>query len=362
MSRATVCLALLLASTAANAAPMGPGVEPVQVLGLDDDDTDLDTASKAMTNALRQRVLDAPEYTLGGQSPPAVSEARGAHCDIRPLRHATVEAYAKVFDVPCLRRLAPYLGVKRFFWGFLVAEAGRPVVHLHFWDGAVDRSASLPYEPGARDRIAERLYRKLVTPDTVGDVTISGTAEGELMVDDTAAGTYAPGLELTLSAGAHALEVRQGPRVVARGRAQVEARGRVTAQLEPVAQAALAPVAPWTESPRVVVRPRASAWPWVLGGATAAGLAGAGVFWGLRAGERAELERACDGHRCPPGLEGAADRADRYRTWAGVSLGVGVAAGAGLGAYLLTRRAPPRVLGGVVPLAGGAAATVAGSF
>ncbi len=358
--------ALALSASPALGAPIDAGVEPATVLAFQADamtDAELDFAAKSLTNALRQTVLDSPEYTLGGQSPTLYAVAYDINCSLRVARGRPIDE--RTFDEACLRKVGKHLETRRFFWGFLAVEGGRPVVRLHLWQqGERDRVASLPYDPSARDRIAERLYRKLVTPEKVGDLALVGAAEGELVVDGKAAGPYAPGVELTLIAGEHAIEVRQGPRVVARASARVAVRERAEVQLKAVAEPVTAPPSRLpTEPPPVVIRPRPSAWPWVLGGTAGAGLAGAGVFWALHQRERNDLERICRGHDCPPDQEGAADQINRYLTLSAISLGVGVAAGAGLATYLLApgRRTPP-VSGAIIPIAGGMAASVAGSF
>lgn len=355
---AALALGLALAAPAtASAAPMGSGAGPVGVYAIDGDRAG-EHAAKTLTNVLRQQILDAPDHTLGGESPLLLLTARDLRCRV-------VSSGEWPFDDACLKKLGRFLGMPRFFWGFVSSDGGRLVVRLHLWqEGKPDRVAELPYDAAARGRLVARLYRKLVTPESVGDVSLSGDASGELAVDGRDEGPYAPGVELTLPAGERAIEVRRGDRVVARARVAVEAGGRAEARLEPVVEAAPAPPPGRmpSEPPATVVRPRASAWPWVLGGVGVAGLAGAGVFWGLRSSARADLDGACAGRACLPSERGAADRASHYRTLSAVSLGVGVAAGAGLAAYLLTPGKRPPVSGAVVPVAGGAAVGVGGSF
>lgn len=363
---APAALALTLASASASGAPMGSGVEAVAVL-LPEADPEHDLAAKTLANALRQRVLDSAEFTLQGASVlPLVAMAHQAKCPLKGLRLPLSEANEKVFDAACLRRVGAEMGTRRFFWGLVYADGSATLARLHFWDGDRDRAATLAYDASQRERIADRLYKKLVTPNAVGDVKLAGVFGGELVVDGKPAGSYGDGIELTIETGEHFLEVRDGPRVIARGRTRVEPGGRSEAQLTPVASPPPEPPAtrpPFHEPPPVVVRSRASAWPWVLGGVGVAGLAGAGIFWRLRSGARSDLERVCDGRTCPPGQEGAADRVNTYRTLSAVSLGVGVAAGAGLTAYLLApRRASAPVSGAVVPLAGGGAVGVVGRF
>lgn len=362
--RAFVALAFAAVARPASGAPMGPGVEAAHVLTIDAGTEAYDGVAKTVTNSLRQRVIDADEFAVAGQSPQLVVVAGDAKCAIKRLGRPTLEEDERVFDEACLKKIAARLGARRFFWGFVRPTAGRPSVRLHFWqEGHPDRLAELPYDEYARERVVARLYRKLVSPELVGDLSLSGDVSGDLVVDGRPEGPYVPGVELTLFAGEHAIEVRRGDRVAARTRAKVEVGGRVSARLEPVAELAPSAVHMPNEPPPVKIRPRPSAWPWVLGAAAGAGLAGAGVFWGLRKGERTDLERGCYERDCPPGLEGAADRANLYGTLSAVSLGVGVAAGAGLAAFLLApSKRPPPVSGAIIPLAGGATAGVAGSF
>ncbi|HEU4532753.1 MAG TPA: hypothetical protein VFS00_01500 [Polyangiaceae bacterium] len=354
-------LALGLVATPAASAPMDAGVEPVTVLGLDSP-YEFDFAAKTLTNALRQRVLDAPEYTLGGQSPMLYLVALEARCSLKPTPGQPRDE--RSFDEACLRKMAKYLVIKRFFWGFVAADGGRPVVRLHFWqEGQPDRVASLPYDEAKREQVAERLYRKLVAPGKVGDVAVSGQADGELFIDGRSAGSYVAGVELTLPVGEHELEVRQGSRVVARGRASVLPVGRTEARLDAVVTPATPTATPPDhDPPPIVVRPKASTWPWVLGGVGVAGLAGAGALWGLRRGELNGLDDDCYGRACPRRQREAVDRADRYGTFAAVSLGVGLAAGASLATYLVVAKRTPRMVGTFVPVAGGAAFGVEGRF
>jgi hypothetical protein len=362
--RTALALAASLAAAPAFGAPMGPGVEAARVLSFHAD-REHEVAAKAMVNALRQRVLDGDEFALNAFSATLSEAAHEAKCSLKWLSGPVVVAHEESFDAACLKRMGARLGAKHFFWGIVYAEGATTFVRLHLWqEGKGDRAATLPYDAAHRDRVADRLYRKLVTPDKVGDVTVSGQAEGELFIDGKAAGPYASGDELTLSAGDHELEVRQGSRVAARGRASVTPGGRTAARLELVVEPApspppMGPVIP----PPITVHPKASAWPWVLGGTAAAGLVGAGVFWSMRQDETRDLARACRGQSCLVDQDAAIDRANRWAALAGVSLGIGVAAGAGLAAYLLTpRQGPAPISGAVVPLAGGAAAGIVGSF
>jgi hypothetical protein len=362
---ALLSLPLVMAAPPASAAPMGPDTESVAVLLLEADPGQ-DVAAKAMTNALRQRVLDSAEYTLNGTSDPLVVTAHSAGCSLKGWKHPLSEANEKVFDPTCLRRVGATLRARRFFWGLAYAEGGTTFVRLHLWqDGKADRAATLPYDAAQRDRIADRLYRKLVTPNAVGDLKLTGGPAGELFVDGKPAGAYASDAELTLETGEHLLEVRDGPRVLARGRGRTEPGGRSEATMMPVASPSpesLPPQPPYHDPPPITVRPKASAWPWVLGGVGVAGLAGAGTFFALRQSALRDLEQACYGRACTPDQQGTVDRAERYGTLAVASLGVGLVASAGLVTYLVMAKREPRVVGNVVPVAGGAAFSLGGSF
>lgn len=100
----------------------------------------------------------------------------------------------------------------------------------------------------------------------------------------------------------------------------------VEPKLVPVAATAPAP------RPSVPVGPDVAApgrtWSWVLGGVGVASLAGAGVFYGLRASTLNELEAACDANRehCDPSKKGLDDRGRSYTIGGNVLLGVGVVA------------------------------------
>lgn len=361
-----VYLALGLTSTPeVLAAPMGSGVEAAPVLAIEAD-LGNDVVAKTLTNAMRQRVLESKEFTLNGESPSLFATARDAKCPLKRLARPMVAANDRAFDAPCLRRIGEQFRTKQFFWGFVYVEGPSTFVRLHVWqEGKGDRAATLPYDSVQPDRLADRLYKKLVTPTAVGDLALSGGGAGELFVDGHTLGAYAEGAELTLETGLHDLELRRGDRVLARVRTRVEPGGRSEAKLVQVLEPSPPPTAPPAPNhgpTPVVVRPAPSAWPWVLGGASFAGLAGAGLFWAMRSSERTDLGAACAGRDCLEGQRDAVERADLYGTLSLVSFGASVAAGAGLATYFLTARRQPRVVGGVMPIASGAAVFVGGAF
>lgn len=68
-------------------------------------------------------------------------------------------------------------------------------------------------------------------------------------------------------------------------------------------------------------------WTWVLGGVGVASLAGAGVFYGLRASALHDVESTCDvnGANCDPSKRSLDDRGRTYTIAGNVLLGVGIA-------------------------------------
>ncbi|HEU4406804.1 MAG TPA: hypothetical protein VFS43_16170 [Polyangiaceae bacterium] len=285
---ALVALAALGAARGANAAPMSPTTEPVAVVGLEAD-TANEHAAKTLTNVLRGQVLDSAEYTLSGQSHPLLATAYQNKCVLRSLRTPLTDASDLAFDAACLKRIAAHLGVKRYFWGYLYTEGGKPYARVHFWqEGQADRALTLPYEEDRRLLAGERLYRKLAIPEKVGDVTVFGALRraGDLYVDGEARGPYVPSSELTLLEGEHALEVREGATVLADARVRVVAGRRSVIQLLPRDEAPAASARPPAAPPAPVEPPARSGarttWGWVAVGAGAASL-GAGVVSTLRA-------------------------------------------------------------------------------
>jgi hypothetical protein len=350
-----------LCSLAARAAPIGAGTESIMVMAFEADIAN-DHLAKTLTNALRQQVLDSAEYTLGGMSPSLIVRAADVKCELKGLGRPLTPGSDLAFDGPCLKRIAGTMRAKRYLWGYLYNEGSHPMVRLHLWqEGETDRSVTLPYDGRPREQMAERLYRKLVTPEKVGDLKlVSGaTLEGELVIDDVAQGPFVSGFEVTLLGGDHAFEVRSRGKPLARAKARVVPGRWSEVTLERVIEPA--PVTPPPPVATVVFPPpQPSPWPWVLGGVGVAGLAGAGVFLGLRQAERTDLEQVCAGRVCLPGH--ALERADRYGTLSVVSLGVGLAAGAGFVTYFALSKRAPATSFGITPVAGGALTSFGRSF
>jgi hypothetical protein len=368
-------LALALTSFARSAAGAPAGAPVVQVIELWE--PNLDQKAQALTNSLREVIFDANEFALNTNNPQLVPSAIDAKCEVSGFDGALVEASDRGMTKACLERLAKRLGAKGgYFWGYLYAgEGGRKMVKLHLWQQDNDRAFALPYDDRDRKRLAERLYRHLVSPGKVGDVrfVVEGSApRGELLINGRAYGSFdGTAVELTLPLGDVSAEVRSGDRVLARGKGAVAASGVATVRLQPVAEPApvrvdLSDAAPMSTAPG---RRETSALPWVFGGVGVAGLVGAGVFYGLRQGERSDLEGLCQDGKCLPRQQDTVDSGNRYGTLSVVSLGVGVAS-LGVATYLFLREGNASttalqrrgVTGVVQPLAGGFAAGLAGSF
>jgi hypothetical protein len=81
---------------------------------------------------------------------------------------------------------------------------------------------------------------------------------------------------------------------------------------------------------------KSSALPWIVGGVGVAGLAGAGVFYALRASAKSDLDGTCRGDVCPQSLESTQSKGKTYSTLTVVSLGVGVV-GIGVATYLFVK-------------------------
>jgi hypothetical protein len=108
------------------------------------------------------------------------------------------------------------------------------------------------------------------------------------------------------------------------------------APAQPVSTPASAPGGSTTTADTGTSGPRHSVLPWIVGGVGVAGLAGAGVFFGLRKGAESDLDKVCRGNVCPKSLEDTQNKGQLYTTLSMVSLGVGVV-GIGGATYLFIR-------------------------
>jgi hypothetical protein len=358
----------------ASAPPGSPVVQVVELWS-----GEMDGRAEALTNALRDVVLEGDAFLLNTDNPQLIPTAQDAKCDAKAFTGPLREDSGKgLLAKGCQARMAKRLGAKGgLFWGYLYpGPGGRRLAQVHLWRPGEERTATLAYEDKERRRVAERLYRHLVYAGKMGDVRVVGGAglRGELVVNGQSEGVYEGGeLALTVAVGEASAEVRAGEKVVARGRAMVTATGAASElRLEVEAEPA-PPPPPVARVEPVAPRPPPSggpsALPWVVGGVGAAGLVGAGVLFGLRQSERGDLGDRCASSKCLPEERTSIDRADRYGTLSLLSLGVGVV-GVGAATYLFLSEAGsgsatargPRVIGSAGPTAGGAFVGVAGSF
>jgi hypothetical protein len=368
---ASALLVLLLVAAPAHAAPVGTGA-PLAVLGLEAESAH-DVAAQTLTNELRQAVVDSAGHSLYVSNPALLLAAGSAKCDLAPFGRRYGPETDRGIDTGCQRSIKTRLGIGQLLWGHLYEEGGtlRAKVHV-FRDGRPGRVETLAYDASAPKRLAQRFYRKLIEPESSGDVRLTGDAsfEGtELWVDGKVEGTYKPGLELTLSTGEHAFELRRESRVVARAKAPVTTGKASEVRLAFVPRTDLDPTAGLRDSPPVVVTSGAP-WKRTAGfvglGVGAAGLVGAGLFYALRQREENDLEERCRAQAaCLPEARPSIDRSERWEALSWASLGLGLAS-AGVGTFLLFT-APKssadraafglRVRAGGVPLPGGGLST-----
>lgn len=184
-----------------------------------------------------------------------------------------------------------------------------------------------------RERVP-RLQLRVVEPQIQTQIELDGRALGESARDSA----------IPLDPGMHHLEVRavgrkpwqatvelardSGTRVLEVPPLPVEA------SLAPLASQRPAPLAPARSPQSVPTADGRRTWSIIAGGVALVGL-GAGAFWSLRvAAKQSVVNDECDEHVCRSNRGLAADRdAHQAATWADISFGAGLAAGA-LSAYL----------------------------
>jgi hypothetical protein len=160
--------------------------------------------------------------------------------------------------------------------------------------------------------------------------------------------------------GAHAIEVETDGAISQKKEVTLAERGYETITLEiqdkekPATVPTAMATATATETAPPPPPPPPSKLPaFVLGGAGAASLIGAGVFYGLRVGALGELSEKCpELSDCPAELRPLKDNAETYTIAAGVLVGVGAAALAGAGAYWFFTQRKPTTRAEAVPVIG----------
>ncbi|HEU4410961.1 MAG TPA: hypothetical protein VFS43_37255 [Polyangiaceae bacterium] len=392
-----VLVAALAIAPATSAAPdrapdKGGAARDVHVVHVASGARDAYEALK-LTKALEQRVLQSRGVRLVNSNKSLLALLDQVKCG-QPFMAKALDKTAALgeragddIDAACLTKVAvplgaPFDAAERFFWGWVYRDAAaKPMVTLNYWERAQpERKITLPLlEPF--DRLADRLIQHLVYPGRVGDVRVASSKplKGELFVGTESQGRFeGEPIELTLPVGAHAFELRNGEKVLARGRGVILSRESRQVVLEPVSSEPAAPPPPPTAKPPIDAPPPPPStgpapWGWVAGAAGVAGLAGAGTFFALHRGAESDLRQQCSlNNNCPEAAQSDLDRSNLFGTLAPISLGVGVL-GLGAATYLLVLRPEPaqstaaparvRITGGAAPLAGGgAAALLLGSF
>ncbi|HVU03383.1 MAG TPA: hypothetical protein VHE30_16600 [Polyangiaceae bacterium] len=167
-----------------------------------------------------------------------------------------------------------------------------------------------------------------------------GTETAHVELDGVELGEAQIGQPLAVDPGPHAIVVKLGGDKQFTQSALVKEADTAEVTLVAPAEGAAEPTgpAPGPGGGSAVVdtganAPKASVLPWVVGGVGVAGLIGAGVFYGLRAGAKSDLDDKCRGNVCPESLKGTEDKGKLYSTLSVVSLGVGVV-GVGVATYL----------------------------
>ncbi|HEU4535229.1 MAG TPA: hypothetical protein VFS00_13970, partial [Polyangiaceae bacterium] len=333
-----VALAALAPARAGAAPATAAEAKPVHVLHLASSGRDSYDALR-LTKELEQRFVNSPDARLVNSGKSLLELLDEAKCGRTFIKRAVErnanldESAERDVDGPCLAKVATVLGpsvgsgaAERYVWGWLGRDpSGQSYAMVHLWQkGQPDRRVRLPFASDQGTRVAERAYLKLWHPTESGDARLATAspppADGTLWIDDKEAGSFAPGLELTLRSGEHVFELRQRTKVVARAKATVPAERSVDVRLEPVPDAPLAtttfpsspndPPAPSSIS-TVEISRKKSVLPWVAFGVGAAALGGSALFYVLRQGKESDLEAACV-NGCPPSQQDNIDSSNRY--------------------------------------------------
>jgi hypothetical protein len=339
-------------------------------------DFDYRAHAQALTSLLRLRLSDGG-FALASENVSLVQAAPTRACDLRGFDPSVLhEGAGRGVDARCERAMAARLGAARVVWGYLyTAPDGTLWVEGHFWQGGgPSRGKTLPFDAGARERTADRLYLHLVRPDEAADVRVRAPgpspAGGELYVDGEGQGPLSSSVELTLKAGEHAFELRREGRAVARAKAAAVAGKTTDVQLAPAPAAAAPAPGPPPLPPPDATGPRNT---WrrpvgFVGLGLGVALLGAGAFASARVRglgddfdapgvyayrESVGRERdACDaaeadvtsarpGAAPPVEVRDLCARASRYEVMQYVFYALG-AASIGAGAYLLVSAPPAR--------------------
>lgn len=168
--------------------------------------------------------------------------------------------------------------------------------------------------------LKERIPRVIViVPSDIAGVTLT--------IDGASVTTSLIGTAIPLDPGKHSITVTAPQRAAFEQQIELVERGKpvtVQAVLPPAdAPAKVVPVTP--KEPEQPPHRGFGPWPWLVGGAGVAALAGGTVLYVLRQRTIDELSAACapDRTQCPEDQRDVADRGRTYTTWGNVLFGVG---------------------------------------
>lgn len=180
------------------------------------------------------------------------------------------------------------------------------------------------------------------------------TPGATLSVDGTLVGSGVFDTQIPIDPGKHAIDVQAPGHQPFH--ADVVAQDGVTKPIEIAPVLTPLPAAPPPKKDDVTP-PAPSRLPWLVVGVGVAGLAGAGVFYGLRARALSDVDATCNPGRvdCDPALSDTASRGKTYTLVGNVLLGVGATATlVGLGWWILQPSPRATVSVGAGPALGGA--------
>lgn len=235
-------LAWCLLSSDVQAAPPGPGIEPLHVLEFYTDDAD--DQAKALTLALRSRVRASPGNSLAEGDFALGVFLASLNCGEIP-------------DLACQSRIGDSLKIDQYIWGILHKAAnGQVTVDIHLWrrgqqevrqQTSISQSLTVAEDPGLQ-KVADQLLNKLVNFGKIGTVRLANpeSLEGDLYIDGQPQGHFSGAIvERTLPIGTHQFEVRRDGQVLAQGSGQVGPNNPLDLDLHtPETNKVVAPVEP----------------------------------------------------------------------------------------------------------------------
>jgi hypothetical protein len=141
----TCCIALSPGTSRADTAPAAPAAGALYVLSIGTEDAD--DQADALTQALRSRVRQSPQWSLLETAQSFDTLAIALKCPPRP-------------DPPCLQRIGDQLHADRYLWGALSRKRGMGQVtaDVHLWSrGKPDELVVETYSDNLKDASDEAL-------------------------------------------------------------------------------------------------------------------------------------------------------------------------------------------------------------